>query len=270
MRPLPLLALLLLLGSARASAEPVYYQVQVNYFGSIRGRVTFNGVVLSDFADNGSYSGALNVWLRPGKNEVLLHIEKGAKPAAAGDKVELYVVEAKAGQFADEAPRLFTLDWKGGDPLPVDLEKKFEAPRAPAVELWNEAEVAPVDDAAKKEITELARKFHQAVSKRDGKAMVALAKFKIEDVGRAFGMDPKRASEEASKELQSSMAELPKTAKTEPFDPKALRFVPMAGGKLVKVTGDKGQPPVVIKEKDGETSFEIFAARIGGTWTIVR
>ena len=33
-------------------------------------------------------------------------------------------------------------------------------------------------------------------------------------------------------------------------------------GKLVKVTGDKGQPTIVVKDKDGETSFEIFAAQI--------
>jgi hypothetical protein len=270
MRLIPFLAALIALGPTRASAERFFYQIQVNHLGSMKGRVSFNGVTLSDFADSGSYSGALNVWLRPGENEIQLHLEKGAKATDPGDKVELYVVEARAGQFADEVPRLLTLNWKNGDPLPTDLKAKFKAPRAPAVDLWTKAEAAPLDDAAKKALTDLVQKFHQAVSKRDAKAMLALATFKIEDMGRALGMDPKEAFKEASKELEASMAELPKASRPVPFDPIGLRFVPMADGKLVKVTGDKGQPPVVIRGKDGEASFEVFAARIGGTWMIVR
>ena len=119
-------------------------------------------------------------------------------------------------------------------------------------------------------MVEIVKKLHRAISDRDAKAMVTLAAFKIEDTARALGLDPKEGLKQGLKEAEAGLTGFPKDAKVSTFDPKLLRFVPMAGGKLVKVTDDKGQAPVAVSTSGQTATFDVVVARIGGVWMLVR
>jgi len=52
--------------------------------------------------------------------------------------------------------------------------------------------------------------------------------------------------------------------------PGKLKLTTVATGKLVWVSGPNGEPPISAKLEDGEMEMEVYAAKIGGKWTLAR
>ncbi len=246
-----------------AAAQPVFYQLQLERPDGVKGRIFLNGAAVFTFEDQGMANAALNLWLKPEGNSLEIQLERSKKPLEKDAKVSASVVHMTRSEPDAEATSA-TLAWAEADGLPKTIKARFDAKDAPRHLLWDKAEAATFDDAAKTEITQLLKGLSAAMAKRDVPEIKKRLLFRTEDTARAIGDTP----EESNSMIEERFKAFPAGAK--PANP-VLEFEPMAEGKLISVTGARGAKAVqVVKQGRPVMAFDVTVARVDGAWRIVR
>ena len=142
------------------AAEPTVVMLQMRQPAGLSGRVLLNGIEIDHFDEAGTLSSALNLWLRPGSNEVVVELDK-SKPAAAVDgELKLRVGEAARGQEPEDLPALATLTWQPGGSLPTTLRANFKPKSTVTAGFWTKAQRVPLDAAAKQGLADVVAQVH--------------------------------------------------------------------------------------------------------------
>jgi hypothetical protein len=229
------------------------------------GEVMFNDIPAVRFNGEGNSgsSSEVQAWLMAGTNTIVINLDR-----TGGDEAEVaqLTLHGLAGPgFPDDANAILSVTLKKGT-TPGAQRYRFELPekQAPPVELWKRAAVLPaLTDADKKELDGLAAQLLTAMQKGDVAGLRKLWQFVVEERARATYSDPKLQLAAIAKMAPEMKKTFAKATVSRPLD---YRLV--GGSRIVLITaGDK--PPIVVREKDGEASMPLSAAKIDGRWTLV-
>jgi hypothetical protein len=230
------------------------------------GEVLINDVPAIRFNGEGNSgsSSEVQAWLMPGTNTIVLNLDK-----TGGDSPELASVtlHGLAGPgFPGDENAIVNVAVKKGT-TPGALRYRFELPekQAPPVQLWKRAAVVgALTDADRKELDALATQLLSAMQKGDTAGLRKLWQFVVEERARATYGDPKQqlaAIDKMAPEMKKTFA---KATVSRP-----LQYRLVGGARIVQITAGSGKPPIVVREKDGESSMPMSAAKIDGRWTLV-
>lgn len=274
-------ALLPLLGSpslAHAGPEKlavVLQQKQLKLFAIVYrsakgalGEVRLNDMPLCTFNGEGASGSTSEAqgWLVAGTNRVDINIDK--VPADGDEELALVSLHGlDAPGFPEDENQLWKVSLKRASTKPGALSYTFELPekQAPPAELWKKAAVfTALTDADKDEVAKLAKALLTATQKGSVAELKKLFAFSMAERARVTYTDPK----EMVGIIEKMAPEMRKTfAKGKLAAP--LEYQLVGGGRVVIVTS-KGKAPIVVKEKDGEASMPIHAAKIDGVWALVQ
>jgi hypothetical protein len=243
--------------------------------------IELNGVPLAKSESKYGFSTTgfsdVGMWIIPGANSIAIRIRsmKKEKDSSFEPKVELSVSIAKEGQMSDEGIKIleYTFPEKEGAlkgvKFPVTKTVSFTPKYPPPSELWGRVKPAVLDEKAKRDIRALVSEFHGALVKRDVEKLYALTLFKNDDVTRL-----RHGKQEEPGKIKEMIRELvtPKEFVMEALDVHKLVMRPVAGGRLVWITGASGDDPVRTKKTaDGSRmTFSLYVALMDGKWVIVR
>lgn len=200
----------------------------------------------SDVGYTGGGGGPIANWLMPGKNEIAVIIEK--RGSAGEPAVSLEISDPSTGETA--VSEQFT---KAGRHVVHLDDVKLPPWSFMAGETWAGDE---------KGLTEAVNALYSAATKKDVDALMEAHGPFIEDTAKLWSLDP----EEMRSELADAFG---RALSIEPL-PK-LTFRPYLEGKVVRVTGAKGESPI---EGDGADDMHLemgeWWSKIGGEWKVVR
>lgn len=251
-----------------SAAQEVFWAAQFERPSGIAVEVTLNGVVIdkSDGATPGSMSGSMNQWLTKGDNTLVVKLRAvalGLPPSGSeGFKAALY--EAAQGMTPEEGQPVAVIEWRPGDPLPFEATKRF-AIATPPCDLFDGLSAAPLDTAAEAELTRITLALREALAKKNRKAFMALSDKRFKAIGACTYSDPSEA-----KPMVEMMMKAMKKRQPRPLSKGDLAFTPMADGRLVHVTRKDGSPAVIVVDKEGAMSVDLYFGFTGGAWHIVR
>ncbi|MBP7735326.1 MAG: hypothetical protein KA369_05065 [Spirochaetes bacterium] len=247
--------------------------------------IELNGVQMTKTDKNSAYSttgfstGA-GLWIMPGKNTISLRVRPMEKPADSGDRpsVEISLSTVTEGQMTNEGKKFFELKIPEKDndtrldnvTKPFTVTKTFTPAYAPPSELWGKIKTVKIDDAARAEITRLAKDYHAALSRKDADAVWTILQFASMDSARIRHQPADELKAQFTKVFKGMMAD--RNFKLLPLDAGKLAMKPVADGKVIQVTDQSGNEPIRTKEtRDGGAyTFGVFAGNIDGKWIIVR
>lgn len=207
--------------------------------------------------------------------ENLLEVLAGPPPGEEVGKdasLKVVVIKGPHGQPAGPDSNVITFDWNEGEHplLPDQLTRVCEEP-VPVDEghgrwAWQDAApYTPGDDGA---IAGLVMQAAQLLASRDQAGYGALLAVMNEEMGRALDVPPG----ELQADLAAALGELfaADDWQVQPVDPARLRYSPTAGGQLVRVTDELGNPP--LRGAGGGQTFEtaLTVSHLAQGWTIVR
>jgi hypothetical protein len=247
--------------------------------------IELNGVQMAKTDKNSAYSttgfttGA-GLWIMPGKNTISLRVRPMEKPADSGDRpsVEISLSTVTEGQMTNEGKKIFELKIPEKDndtrlnnvTKPFTVTKTFTPAYVPPSELWGKIKTVKIDDAARSEITRLAKNYHAALSRKDADAVWNILEFASMDSARIRHQPADKLKAQFIKVFKEMMAD--KNFILLPLDAGKLAMKQVADGKVVQVTDHSGNEPIRTKEtKDGGAyTFGVYAGNIDGKWMIVR
>ena len=252
------------------------------YFLTVRSKeaatvTSINDVPLvSDSAAEGVVTDQpLNLWLMPGENVLSVFLRwprtKEYVPGKAEADAHVYLHDA-AQDVPTPAATLARATWPlkvGPEFYPSTIRLPFILKAPLPTTLWSEAEVVKeLTDADRRAIRTLAQNVADACKARDVARIIDLQLYKWEDMARAEYKDFARVRGAAVKQFEWL------------FTRPALKVLPLhdgltadlaAGGRLALLKHPEGRNPVILEDgADNVIEFPIYAARIKGTWKLVR
>lgn len=133
---------------------------------------------------------------------------------------------------------------------------------------WQDAPSAAAQPIDPLDLVAVVRAVHDALVARDVAAVESLTALKSDEMARALGVDVSEVIE-GQREMWAEVFADPDW-RVEPFDPAAIAAVPMAEGRLVKLTDPYGAPPVKGSTSERAVGFPIVVTRVNGAWVIAR
>lgn len=218
-------------------------------------------------------SSAVNPWIVPGRNTLRLAIDWPAdldyQPGRAS--VELRIESRPADRPTATPKVIVECVWPGAAPesYPAFEVLEFDVAQAPPSRLWSDAGPIELTPSAQLEIRGLTREVHAALSSGDVDRAAALLDFRTVDVGQSTFTPP----DESRRGQRDALIQLltPESGnRVEELHPQTLELHPVAGGKLIWVTGPDRAPAITIETEAGTTGFSLFMTKLKDTWTIVR
>lgn len=135
---------------------------------------------------------------------------------------------------------------------------------------WQDAPDLKLDAVDRVELVEFLETLGAAIQAGDPDPFLAVSAIRIDEISRAYETDPaeRRAMIDRGIFVDAGAPGF----KVAPLDPKAFDFRLCANGKMVECIGTDWQPILRAgPDRQGDYSFyDMFVARIGGEWRIVR
>lgn len=272
-RTIVLAVALIILGSCPAfCSDELFYVLNVQMYDAIS-TISLNGVPIAECNPKRKPCGGtgvmLNPWMKSGENELLLSM-----PKVRGNlTMKLYA--GRDGQRLEDSKPLIEFDIKDYPDTSGPLIKRFSfTPKAkfPSLEVWNKTSVVKLDENAKSEIRTLVMNFAKACATLNASRIAAFKEFSVNEQNRATYQKPQSRAAIANyfeKEMINDLRE--QKAKIKPIDQTALEFKPLAGGRIVKVTGKDGSDPIeFLADNKMVIAFEIYVGYVGGKWLLVQ
>jgi hypothetical protein len=272
------LSLTLLLAAdlrAQPEAKPevaprVPYFALTYKFNEVRAELTINGVpvLYGEYQEPVSYSGLINMWVKPGKNVAMVRLTPLQGPSKKGNFFEFTVSVGRSGQAALGGPRLAQFKWRaaeGREKLPLEKLFKFTPLDPPPSDLWNRAEVLTLDPETRKGAEEFLLELSDSLMKKDMENLAKIFEFKFAERGRWLEGRPPEPPD-----VRKDVGELLDEIEIKPVDIQSLEMHLIADGQLIWVTGKDYDR--ILKGKNGESKAgaDIYLARIDGKWTLGR
>lgn len=217
----------------------------------------------------------VNEWIMPGTNTLTVHVSwPESRPYAKGlAEVAVSLFEADpASEFPTAKQVLAEVTWPHPtDPetYPKRLEKAVKIELVPPTTLWADAEtITQLADPDRAAILTLTENFRQTLMAGDFEAAVKFLGYRCSDDALANGLQADEVRSTLIEQFKFMMSE-PAPASS-PLDPEAASFQIGAAGKVVKVAGPNHKDAIVIETQEARYQIAIFAAKIGGRWTLVR
>ncbi len=215
----------------------------------------------------------LNPWIVDGSNQ--LEVLAGPPPGQELGKdaeLKLLVIKGPHGEEPGPDANVVSFTWNEADyPLePDQIVRVLDSP-LPVDEghgrwAWQDATpYTPGDDG---DIAALVTQAAQLLANRDAAGYLALLELKTEEMSRALNVPTAELRQDNSDVLGERFAA--DDWQVEPVDPTRLRHSPTAGGRLVRVTDDLGQPP--LRGFGGGSGYEtgLTVSHLSQGWAIVR
>jgi hypothetical protein len=246
--------------------------------------IELNGVDITRSKKEDSYSltgvSDVSMWILPGANRLGFNIKPmpPQKDSAFRPGIEVSISTAREGQMTDEGKKIFEYRFpeKDGDESlagiskPVRKEAVFKPAYIPPSELWNKVKPVKLDDAARKQITDLVKNYHAAFVKKDVDALYDFLLFASMDVARLMHRSVDDVKTKMKGALKEMMAD--KNFIMVPLNVGKLVLKPVLDDMVIQVTDAAGEAPVRTKgtKDSGSSSFPVYAGFIDGKWIIVR
>jgi hypothetical protein len=220
----------------------------------------------------------INPWLRRGPNTLSLF---ASRPLPRGeDQPPLPPAYYRATAYAakpdspsgepDREHAKFERPEGDEGPLPLIRELPFVLREAPPSRLWDEAEtLKELQEADRVRLRGLVQEFASALQARDLARTMALLQYKTEDTARANHQDAGRLDASIRRQYTTLIFAQPDLA-IQSGTPEELDIRAVAGGQVMWLSRGFATPAVVGVSKDYRFTFELFAAKVGGDWRIVR
>jgi len=256
--------------SKPGTATQIPYHMVSYKFNEVQAEIAINGVpvLYGEYEGPLSYSGLINMWVKPGKNVVTVRVMPLPGPQKKGQFFELTVSVGRSAQAAINGPKLAQFRWKSEESrekLPLEKIFKFTPLEPPPSELWTKAEVLKLDEETRKGAEECIERLSKALVQRDVEDLTRLLEFRLRERDRWLHGETEKLAD-----VRKAVEELLKDAEFQPVDMGSLEMHLVADGQLVWVTG-KGFSRF-LKGKGGEsgTEVDVYLARMEGKWTLAR
>lgn len=244
--------------------------------GGVKARVLVNGVQVFRVAPGSTKSSKveINPWIIEGSNDVELFMGP-AQEVPSGANLDLKVLRSQpAGGGTARESKLATYRW---DPARARLEPQvplkvwkasFSVDKAFGRWSWEDAPKSPPTADDQRAIVALVAGLHQALSSKDGAAVLNQLEPKIDEMGRAFGVPADQMKEDQKAFLESLFGA--SDWSMEPLNTEGLVLVPAGDGRLYAVTDPTGKPPLRGVAEKKPILFSLTVSRVGGAWKVVR
>lgn len=217
---------------------------------------------------------SINEWILPEGNEFTVFAGWppgiGWEPGRAQLTASVFV--AAPGATTPRPGRtLAELRWPpaGDEGYPLVHRVPFEVDAPPPTRLWRDAqavgELTPQDEGA---ILGLVDGLRAAVTRGDVDAAMRLVEYKTADEALANGQDPIRL--DRALRAQYSMAAASGPLVADPIRPESAVYVPVVGGRVRLVQATPLAPAITLTGPNTRFAIDVYVARVGGTWRIVR
>lgn len=133
---------------------------------------------------------------------------------------------------------------------------------------WQDAPTARKEAVDPGALLRLVQSVHTALEQRDLGGISSLTRLKSEELARALGVDMAEIEDGERAMWQEVFADA--SWSVESFDPTNIAAVPMAEGRLVKITDALGGPAVKGTTGEKVMGFTITVTRVAGAWVIAR
>lgn len=216
-----------------------------------------------------------NPWLKPKENSLSIYL---TMPPATNARLPEVFVRAQVFSVKADSPEgdpdtfLANFERNAGDPspLPVIREIAFVVSNPPPSRLWSEAEkVSELSPADKLQLTTLIQKFAEAIGTRNLDAISALLAYKTRDSALSNGQDPDRMRQVIRDQYANRMF-TETSLQIEGDQGNELEFKLIAGGQVVWLFRSLSKPALVVHSANKRFTLPVMAAKIGGSWKIVR
>jgi hypothetical protein len=191
-------------------------------------------------------------------------------------KASVLVTRSEADQSARNSQRLAAFLWNPSEsPVTPGVltgvwSRQFSVRPEQAYGRWiwqdSPTKSPGPDDAI--ELVAVAEILHTDLARRDLNALLVRTELRNHELSRALGMTYEQMVTEQAAMYESWFA-LPNWGLV-PFDPNNLAASPQARGRLVRVTDALGAPPIVGGDETHRFAFGFMAARVDGSWAVVR
>lgn len=236
-----------------------------------------NGVPLfEDLRGSGLNSARMvNEWIRPGRNfaTAFIYWPPGKEFEKATARCAIRWESAQREQDGSRSKRteLASFSWPLAAPesYPFQFRQEFGVADAPATRLWGDAErIERIEPGDRQQVLALATALRGAIVARNTAVLLKLTRYKFEDRARAEGHSADEVLA-AAEELYGELVSPPEFAVAE-IPEQVLVIEPVADNQVFRVT--RGGRDRLISVEDGSTRrrIDVFVARIGGEWMVVR
>lgn len=257
-------------------SEPIYLSaLAVNAFL----QVSLNGVPVLTSPENTGINAMADVsgWIVPGTNMLGVRLYEPLLEPAVEARVSLFLHDP-AEEVVTPGVILGGFAWpperedpaEPVPPLPYAVEVPIEIADPPPTRLWREAgPVGELTEADRQRLLGLVEELRQRLMSRDAAGATRLLDYKLVDDALASGKPPERARS-AAQELLEWAVESP--LQSQPLAPGEAEFQVVGRGRIVLVRRPGGVPALRLYQPstDNLFSIDVYAARLGGDWRIVR
>ncbi len=256
--------------SKPGTAAQIPYHMMTYKVNEVQAEIAINGVpvLYGEYKGPMSYSGLINMWVKPGKNVVTVRVMPLLGPQKKGQFFELTVSVGRSAQAAINGPKLAQFRWRSEESrekLPLEKIFKFTPLEPPPSELWTKAEVLKLDEETRKGAEECIQRLSKALVQRNIEDLTKLLEFRSRERDRWL-----RGESEKLSDVRKDVEELLNDAEFQPVDMGSLQMHLIADGQLVWVTGKGFSRFLKGKGGESETEADVYLARIGGNWTLAR
>lgn len=208
-----------------------------------------------------SFGEIIDPWIRTGINSVTLE----AKGKLAKGCASVAVMAIPAGGDQRTAPRVLEARWPVADLESGARQFEFHGPVADRCQLWRDAQSFELGAGHESELLEQVRALHQLFARRDVAGLAERADYRARDIARCMGKSPESGVEDQKRFFSIIMPDAGFVPL--PLDESALAMDVVGNGKLVWLHRRDGK---LLLENSQTQGMDLYLAKIGGHWTVVR
>lgn len=255
--------------------------------GPILARVELNGIFLAqnDFSTPESRSMRINSWVVDGVNNLqvrlvavklapALEAPEVVAPAPVTGKFQIKLRRVLADQPSEDEEILADYTWSPTEqPLvgrtPIMAFSKEIKLASPFTWLWTTAtRVSELSPGDRRDISTLIQELHHALTAKAIPDLLRLQSIQVQEQAVAMGEDGQKMLDKYAAFLQERMGQ--EDWQVVPIDWDQLRPVRMASGRVYRVDGVHGEPPITTSAGGSIFAIQPYIAKIEQRWLIVR
>lgn len=215
-----------------------------------------------DAGSSHSVGELIDPWIRSGANSVA--VQAGPQtPGTGAPCAQLAVLAIPEGGDQASAPRVAEQTLAS----PTEQARAtldFVTAKSPC-QLWTETQRFDWNSEVQREVTELAKTTHQLFSQKKIAALAALTDYRARDTARCLGKTPESGVSD-QRSFFDAITGAPDFSAV-PWNDEAFVLEVVADGRLVWM--HRSDDKLLLQNGVGG-GLDLYAARIGGSWRIVR
>jgi hypothetical protein len=222
------------------------------------------------YTNNGrqaSFGGKINPFILPAGNIVTVAL---GLPPSAPDPPRFRMNIQRAFQGADpgEEGILSRFTWSGQSLAPAPAEVFRGAFDAPEI-WWRPRWISlPPVLASNAELERFVLDFVHSLQTGDIERLTTLHMPSFLELQDSLGFDAEQLASNFRERLRALMAD--PTFTVLPVDLRRLRYTPEAGGRMVRISLESGDPPIMTQRAEGFVPFAFTVSRVDGQLRIIR